>query len=225
MPKISTNNSIKIETEKFKMSEQVDVHYNKEVHFYIQIPDKYSVQFDSIESIPYTCKIGKFFGQGNDPRKKVVHGASEKEVLERAKEVFIKLASTSMEERNVIVVQLETHGIDDLSRKRNWYGDIDRPNIGLELQMTYATEVSVLGQKPKYYKYANNYRFGEDVVDRHEVNDGWRKNPVIPDTPENRQFLENIHEALIKLTTTMKEYTETPEKILEMINSNQKLIG
>lgn len=220
MPKISSNKSIRIETEKFKGHKVVDVHYNKEWRFYVQIPDEYTSQFDSIEKIPHTGRIGRWFGQGNDPRKKIVHGQSEEEVLERAKEVFTLLAATGLEERNVILVKYVSYNEND-----GRHSDYDHVDVGLELALCYAVEVTTPGQKPKYYKY-QEYGYGEEKeMRKREVNTGWSKDIAIPDTPDNREFLERIHAATRKLADEMTKYTETPEKLLELIQSNQKLIG
>jgi len=47
---------------------------------------------------------------------------------------------------------------------------------------------------------------------------------IILDTPENRLFLENLYDAINKLREKMTTFLTDPEKLLELIASNQKLL-
>jgi hypothetical protein len=47
---------------------------------------------------------------------------------------------------------------------------------------------------------------------------------IIPDTPENRAFLEEMYAKLDNLIQKLKDFFETSESVLNLIASNQKLL-
>lgn len=222
MPKISKDNRIRIYTDKVDEVFIVDVNYTQDWKFQIEIPDVYKERFNATnqELRPNTVLTGKEYRSN---RKMIVYAESEEDVKERFKNTITMFAEMSIQKREVMIVTCEA------STENTQYTKSDKPKTGLSLDICYATEVSVPGGKPKYYKFTERSGWNKEETEtvKSEVQLSWRKEGVliIDTTDENKQFLENIYENLKRLSDVMKEYTKTNESILELIASKQKLIG
>ena len=167
MPKISSNNHIRINNNKFKIDESVDVHYNKDYHFYVKVPEKYWPQFDMLElkDRPYTRTKEKpsWKSQGNiSERERYIVGSTEAEVLENTKKILEQLANVGMQETQVILIDYTKKLSEDTY-------NYSLPEVGVELTINYATEVRIAGGEPKYYRYHEYEAFNEKRVNRNEV--------------------------------------------------------
>ncbi len=63
------------------------------------------------------------------------------------------------------------------------------------------------------------------LKNRKEINIWNSATTIIPDTPENRATLENLYNAFQGLNEKLKSFMQTPETLIEFIQSNVKLLN
>lgn len=231
MPKISQN-TFKLYHKEVTIDFNIEIHYNSENGFFIKLPPEYIISHSHLNNEQCekfnTCIIFK----NNRERYRedgkgipIVKGQYEGICLENFKLLINHLLTSTITKREVIIV---FYNPKDNTGYNSHKHNVEHPQIGLQFGLTYATETRVGENLPKYYIYSKN---GESVSINHmheskrEINLWNSSSTIIDDTPENREFLETMYKALINLNEKMKEFTKTPEALLSLISSNQKLLN
>jgi hypothetical protein len=222
MPKISTN-QIQLYHKDIKKNYDIVINYNQKVHFYTIIPDEFK---EVVHHLDDELKDGYFITKllkrkyDESTYSYVINASSESDCLERTKVCLRALTDKIIEKRNVIIVFYEPN---DNMRYNNHLHNDEHPQIGLKFGLTYAVETSV-GDKKVYSLYSKYEAFGKMNTDRKELNLWNKASTIIPDTPENRVMLEQLYSNLDKLNKKLTEFTSTPDKMLEFISSNIKML-
>lgn len=226
MPRISTSN-LKIRAGDIDQNIQLVVFYTSDYGFYAAIPDELGDKFDQLtedQMKEYNAarKYKTKYPQTDDPHQKVVKADTEGGVEVAMKKLVTFMLQLSMKKEAVIIIEFDGDIDTDHADDPN-----ELPQVKLEFSATYCFKVSTATGKDRYYKYTEKPWGNEIETFRTEVylND-WRENHVIiPDTKENRAFLEDLHKALKLLYTKMKEFTATSEDVLALISKQQKLLS
>jgi hypothetical protein len=223
MPKIS-NNSVLIRHKDIDKRYDIVIMYNQKQHFYSTIPNEFKdvvhhfSEKEMEELFIVENRIGRY---DSKEYTAIIEAETEAECLFRMKECLKILVGKSIEQRNVIIVFYNPK--DNCNYNDHRYNK-EHPQIGLQFALTYAIETSV-GDKKVYSTYDSYEAFGETHINRHEMNLWNTASTIIPDTKENRKTLEQLYINLDKLNNKLKEFTSTPEKMLEFITTNVKMLG
>ena len=225
MPKISTNN-VQIHNKHITKDYTVDIMYNQKHHFYANIHSEYRdivhhLGDDKLKELSIVKDYAKKYPSAEDKYQPIIVGATENEVLSKMRTALTYFTDKSIVQRNVIIVFYNSKDIQHYNR--HTYNK-EHPQIGLQYALTYAVETSV-GDKKIYATYTPYESFGETRINIHELNLYHAASTIIDDTPENRATLEHLYTALFNLNKKLGEFTSTPEKLLELISSNQKLLN
>lgn len=222
MPKISKNN-IEIRTSDINKYYDVVVHYNQSNLFYSEIPHEFSEIVNHLEDKELTDLFmykEKIKGTSPSRYRFIITAGTETECLTKVKECLSVLVPKNIKKRNVIILDCNTLNSGFLTNPPQ----TDFPKANLSLELIYAVE-TFLDNKKVYSQYRTYDAFGEQRVQRKELHFGRANITIIDDTPENRAALENIYNAFILLRKKLSEYTQSPEKLMELINSNIKLLN
>jgi len=223
MPKISKYSFRSSSTDIAKYFE-LDIQYATP-YFYIDIPKEFmeafklfsEEQLNSCNGVLY-LKKGHY---GESMRSGKVSASSEKEVKENLDKAFKLLQDNSVKKTDVIVITFE----DELHSGHypsSTYND-QHQIIGMKLGLKYCTKVE-LGDKLVYNSYKQQNWKGEDEIVRTEISVD-DKDVIILDTPENRDFLENVYNKFHTLIVKIGDHLNSPDAVLNLIQSNQKLLG
>lgn len=225
MPRISTK-SLRIQEGDLDERIEIIVYYHTDWGFYAQIPEHLNEAFDQLndkelKALKASRKYNRRHAMSTEPHKRIVSSPTEDGIVQAMEKLAKKLLTTQVEKIPVIIVTFENKTSEEEADR------INLPNVGMVLEVTYCFQVSTGGSKPKYYTYEERDWMGEKETVRSEVSlNGWyEKNVVIPDTPDNRKFVEDLHAALKILVNKMVEFTATPENMLKLIDSRQKLLS
>jgi hypothetical protein len=229
-------------------------HYNSELGFYAQLPMKLIENFDALtdeelKQFSARRKYARKWSHSDEPHQRIVTASTEDKLVAAMKILVLHLLRLTLVKVPVIVVEFENQGGREANTfyntkepKRPGHEDEDDdddededpdekdfnvlPKVGLTFEVTYCFRVSTRGTKDKFYKYSNYDAFGDKREKREEVHvSSWRSNDiVIPDTPENRQFIEELHHALHLLVHKFKLFTATADDMLKVIEARQKLL-
>lgn len=217
MPKISSNNSVRIQVDNNTKHFGVDVHYNKDFWFYARIPD------ELLEPLKHVSEPKEYHVAYSTKSGKVVTGNTESECLDRVKTLFKALLNSQITHRNVIILFVDGPGRLRGAYESN-YND-KHQKIELNVAMVYAEESVVLGGQPNYNKVTHHYFGSEKQVRKSSISIGRSRCVVIDDTSENRDFLESLYGKLSQLNETLQNFTKDNESLLGLISSNQRLLG
>lgn len=223
MPKISTH-SMWIDIEGNRQLFSVQVFYDQDFKFYVIVPAEYHEGFDQLnekDRVKFSTDIKYQYRWQRGKQTRIVKADTEDGAVESMKKLLSRLVSLSITKEQVIMITFEDESHPD--HYGNTYGT-DLPRVGLSLEATYCTKVSSPGADPKFYKYRQDTFRGETSTVRSEVG-RHAEDLVIPDTPENRKFIEDLHSALGVLLGKFKEFTATPESILDFIGKRQILLA
>lgn len=223
MPKVSSA-VIKINEKEISSTYNVDVIYNSTVLFYIVVPEEFNEQFDHVtdeelaeSSAKKLYKRKSHFG----PFLRVICSATEAGCVENAKAFFKKLILLSVVKRDVIIVRVND---DDYTLEKLKNGENDFGYMEVSMHMQYCLETKA-GVKVQYRMWRDSGDDSDPDRTYTEVRMGRENTIVIDDTPENRLYLEGIYKKLIMLQQHLKQFIAAPEKLLEDISSNQKLLN
>lgn len=224
MPKISKH-SIKVFHKDIDKYFDVVVNYNQKLHFYITIPMEFTEALLTVaEKEMQELSIKKTYSKGyaNKDYSFIITSESEENCLKQAKTCFKVLMDKTLVQRAVIVVLYYPNDIIGLADHRYTKGF---EQIGIRFGLTYATETTS-GDKKIYSTYEEHDMFGEKRIERKELN-LWGKNSttIIPDTPKNRQMLEKLYDNLMQLRNKLKEFTSSPETMLDFIDRGVKMLN
>ena len=220
MPKISQN-QVTIYHSDLSKQFTIVVMYNSEFKFYSKIPSEFH---DTVKHLSEN-QMKKLFmvsrsRKHNSEFSPAVCADSEDDCIIKTKTAYKFLMTMSIEKRDVIIVFYENRDVCS-------YGDLEHnkehPQIGLRFGLTYAVETTS-GDKKVYNIYDKYEAFGEERIKRREIHIWNQHCTVIPDSPENRIFLESLYEALKGLNQKITSISESEPKLLEFINSNQKML-
>lgn len=208
--------------------------YNSEMGFWAEVPADYSENFDQLDEEQLSSfggkkKYDRKYMSGDHPHKRIVTAGTEDNVVKAMQTLVLHLIKMTIAKVPVILIDFENRSeyadpmykvIKDTRGRREKPDPNELPAVGLEFSATYCFQVSASGGKDRFYKYDEHGR-------RSEVSQGnWReKHTIIPDTPANRQFIEDLHKALYTLTEKMKEFTDTSDGMIKLIDSRQKLLS
>lgn len=227
MPKIS-NNHMSIYHKDIKKNYTIVVMYNQEYTFYAVIPPEFkeivhhlsdTERKDLFIHKKYASKRGSHIVDA--AYDAIISATTEGDCLSRMRKCIESLMDKAIQQCKVIILFYNPK--DTMNYNEHKYND-QHPQIGLQMGLTYAVETSV-GDKKVYSLYREYEAFGEKHVDRKELNLWNKAATIIPDTPENREALEYLYNALKLLNEKLTSFTATPEKLLEFIQSNVKLLN
>lgn len=224
MPKI-TSTTIQVYTDKINEKYKVDINYiSKESSFVIEVPSQFIDAFDHLSNQDRNTFHAMYYHKTKyhrqDNGKRVVTGKTEAEVIAHAAELFKKLASVSITERNVILVFYTAR-----ETNRNHKTSEGYTPTGFDIGLTFCVETTVAGGTKKYYEYSEYEAFGEKRINKKEINI-WRDSVnIIDDTEENKKFLITLYKAMDELKNKMDKFTKDEESLLSLISSQQKLLN
>lgn len=226
MPKISKK-SMKIDQGDLSEYIEFNIHYNGELGFYAEIPAHLNEQFDQLTDEELkgfsATRKKKYKYQKSNEDKNVIVSETENGVVQAMRPLVEKLCTMAVTKEAVIIVKFNKQDRDSVWRDDDAKGDLQL--VGMDLSAVFCFRVTTGGKNPKFYKYSKRKNFdGEMVTDRREVNLYKHEGIVIPDTPENKKFITDLHGALRTLVGKMVEFTKTSDALLGLIASQQKLI-
>jgi len=228
MPKIKSDH---VRIRKGDVDEMIDfqIFYRTGFGFYAQLPTTLEEAFDSltekeqqglflIKEYPRKWKL-------TGPHKKLVYADTEDDLKKRMTKALEHLFSLTVKRDPVIVLWYENRNEndddDDDQRDPN-----ELKSVGLELKAKFCNRITTASGEPKYYSEYEAEWFGEMQKRRDEVYISRHDPPVIiPDTPENRQFVQELHKAIKELVKKLESFTKTPASVLKAIESRQKLLS
>lgn len=231
MPKISKN-TIQIYNKKQSNTNFViDILYNQDLKFYAVIPAAFNENFDllsgsELEGFAATRKYKSVTDRVSSTQnfERIISSDTEVGVLSNMKRFLEYLIDFTIVSRNVIILFFNTNGTtyNNMSFAKSKY-----PQIQMELGLVYCVETSIPNVgTPKYMQYRKTERLsGGFIEEKSEFNIWGKQCTVIDDTEENRAFLEKIYNGFSELISAMKEFTKTPEALLQLIGSGLRLIG
>lgn len=228
MPKIS-NKAIRVKHDDLDESVNFTIYYNQESSFWAEIPANLNEKFDQLQKDDLVKlsaeRAYKYKHQHNGPYKRIVTSESEAGVVNAMTALVNQLLTLLIEKEPVIIVRFENNNQFERHHDPN-PDQRELKKVGLALSATYCFKVSTGGTQAKYYKYDERDWFGEMKTTRTEVHIHSRNEAiVIPDTPGNRQFIEDLHAALGALVKKLEEFTATSEDMLALISKQQKLLS
>lgn len=227
MPKISKQ-TIRIQTKGVNRSFDVQLMYSAKVLFYISLPTELNAAFDHLsaeELKSYSARIiYKSSWDRSSDSKRVVTATSAEACIEAAKTIISELIDKVVTKRKVIIVWFANKNEkDDKNRYNRWNDENPNifPDVGMEFNFTYAEETDAGGKEKIYLVHSLINNTGSYT----EVTMGYNKNYVVlNDMPEYRIFLEDLHRRIYDLANKLAVFTETKEKLIRTIDSNQKLL-
>lgn len=208
-----------MQTNKINTSFAVNLYYSTAEGFYAKLPSELEIAFDRMTSDLMRSR-GCFVAVRADKKTRGVRGDSADDAFNKAYRVFKTLLDDTVVERDVIILFFNNRATNFNDHKYNK----EHPAISMQMGLTYCTEVVVSGDRPKYYQYSKYEAFGEQRISKKEIciyNDSCT---IVPDTEVNREFLETIYNAIKALSSKLKDYAGTSDKLLELINSQQPLL-
>lgn len=222
MPKIGKR-SVTIYHKDMRRVFEFDMMYNGEHLFYGKIPNEFNDAFDHLSSeklreLSAEKAYKRKFQKGEFSR--IVHSNHEGTCESKMKELISLLMDSQIKKREVIVLFYDA---TDNCRYGDFEQNPEHPQIGLRMGLTYCVETT-LGDKCVYNIYTEREAFGEKRVDRKEIR-LTRGCVVIDDNPKNREFLENIYIKMSQLNNNLALFTKDKDSLLDLIESNQKLLG
>lgn len=228
MPKISKK-TIKIRTDKADKSFDIEVYYNQDNSFYVQVPSVFDDAFDhltALEKKELSASVvykntRQHYSLSTTNCKRIVSAQTEHEAISAMSNLLHKLIHTQIQLREVIILFYHNRTVN---YNHHTYTNEFEP-IGLQLGITYCTEAQVSGGTKNYYQYSTYTAFGEEHTKRKEISIYRESCVIIDDTPTNREFVEGIYNAMKILDEKLVKFTATPEALIGLIESNQKLLN
>lgn len=181
----------------------VDLYYNRSTQFYFKIPDELTGMVESISS--EQRKERRIFLDQYD--NWIVDGSTESELIKNATEAFKFLFNTTAKERDVIVILFSDE--NNMTFGSHQYNK-EHPLLSIRMGITYCKEYDVNGEK-------SYIMTDEDFPSRNKkisIMGGYSS--VINDTPENREIVEKVYEALIKTGRKLDEVLKDENEIKKL---------
>lgn len=221
MPKITTI-QIPINIDGHREHHSADVYYH-EGTFYCILPEKFNTAYDHLavkDKEKYHVKYysTRKYVEGDRNKKRATFSTTEDGAVGAMSKLINYLFKMVVKKRRVILF-----GYDN-GRWGNKEREEEFEEIKMELKIRFAEETSAGGKATYSESYVYSGWNNEKETMYREINVD-EKDVVVDDTPENREFLQSIYRAFSALITKMDEFTETPQKLLELIKSKQKLLS
>ena len=205
MPKIS-NNTISVYNKDIKVDYKIDVNYNQEFMFYALIPEEFKelVKHLTEEELKVFNIVKRYKNKRDqythiyDP---IISSKTENECLLLIKKCLDDFTTKSITQRDVIIV---FYNPKDLCDYGSHHYNQEHPQIGMQFGLTYAVETSLKDKKVYSIYPPGGHMNGCVRVVRKEISLWGRSSIIIPDSPANRESLENLYNAFINLNTKMK---------------------
>lgn len=203
---------------------ELDVQYSTP-YFYIDIPKEFMEAFKLFSKEQFANCNGQLYhkkghyGESNYSGK--VSASTEKDVKENCDKAFLLLQQNLVKKTAVIIITFE----DKLFTGHypsSTYND-EHQLIGMNLGLKYCTKVE-LGDKVVYNSYKTEIWADKNEIVRTEISTA-KEDVIILDTLENRLFLENVYSKFHSLILNISDHLNTPEAVLQLIASNQKLLS
>jgi hypothetical protein len=223
MPKISKY-GFRSNTQDIAKYFELDVQYSTP-YFFIEIPKEFMEAFKLFSKEQLADCNGSLYlkkghyGDGNRSGK--VSAPTEQEAKANLDKAFLLLQQSSIIKTDVIMITFEKD-LHTGHYPSSQYND-DHQRIGMKLGLKYCTKVQ-LGDKVVYNSYRTQKCGDRDEIVRTEISTD-SEDVIIPDTPANRIFLENMYSKFHQLIISIGDHLSTPEDVLNLIESNQKLLS
>lgn len=222
MPKISKN-SIRVHHKDIEKLFDVDIMYNQRYKFYAKIPDEFrDIVIHYSDNRLKELSLEKIYKgkYSSGDYSFAVCDSNEQDCLNKMKVCLKELIGESIEKRDVIIVFYDPR---DITSFGHYKYNKKHPLIGYRFGLTYAVETKV-GEDKVYSIYTEYESFGRKKTNRQEINLMNERCIVIPDTHENREVLEALYSKMVELKDKLKEFTNTPEDMLQFIASGIKML-
>jgi len=222
MPKISSQ-QVTVEIDGIRQAFGFQVLYDQDFRFYAAIPPAFEDQFDQLtklDQIKFSTAIKYQYKYERGNQTRIVKSDTEDGLVESMKKLLSRLVSLTLTKEQVIIISFE----DESAYHTDEEDRNELPRIGLSLSATYCTRISSPGAEPQHWKIKQTRWMGEQRTIRSSVF-ATKNQIIIPDTPENRKFIEDLHGALGALLVKFKEFTASPESVLSFIAGSQKLLN
>lgn len=187
--------------------------------FYIVAPEAFK---EAIRTMSDELKEQYHVNSGQGLRG--VHGwvishESESVITNELRFLFHYCGNAIKKVRNVIVVWCKGQSNEDTQNWNTVGSNKQRLELKQSFKFVYGVETKI-GDGDAVYTY-QNITYSNTITVR-----GYNESAVIiDDTPENRAFLENVYDKLDNLILNLQKFFDSPESVLQLIQSNQKLLG
>lgn len=215
MPKIRTYTVIyTVSPNRHSMDVNIMYDTGKKV-FYVNIPDSFK---DAINTMPADLKekwnVNNAIGLRGVYGYALIH-SQEGELIDGLEDLFYYCGNAIKKIRNVIIVTCDSQSSSDSIGSHHMGCNKERSKLKQEFSFILGIETKVGEGKPIYtyqgVTYTNTISLNSSVV--------------IDDTPTNRAFLEDVYGKFDTLIVNLKNFFESSETVLQLIATNQKLIG
>jgi hypothetical protein len=214
MPKIKTT-SLRLAPEGTvnAMQIKVEIWYNEGI-FFSPLRDEYYSKYEGFEPEQLE-KFGLDFREINRSKSMIcIIGRTEAELEADMIKFYEKEITSSTSSRKVIIIHYSS---PNTSYGSHHYNE-DHPQIALQLGLTYATEFTIGDEKSYSTPAKGKYGRGKFRI--------WDNGTtILPDTKENRAWLEKLYAALKNVETALDTITENESTLQKFIASGKNLLG
>lgn len=187
--------------------------------FYVIPPKDFN---ESIKTMPDDLKEKYNIISGNHIKGVygwVIANESESILTDSLAYIFHYCGNAIKTVRNVIIVWCKGTSSIEEDKYSRYESNKEAKEIKQTFKFILAIETKIgIGKAVYTYQnvtYTNTISVG-----------GYQENPiVIDDTPENRLFLEDVYAKFDNLVINLAKFFESSETVLQLITSNQKLLG
>ena len=222
MPKVSTQ-TIKAYQKDISKEFKLSLIYNSDLGFHIEIPSEFFEVVKHLSNLSELSivRIAKSRNRVSEFKYFVV-AESESLCVINTKKCLEYLIDKAIVKRDVIIVFFNPK---DTCTYNEHAHNKEHPQIGMQFGLTYAVETSI-GEKKVYSLYTERTWLNGNVQEfRKEIYLYGKASTIIPDTPESREMLESLYNAFVSLNEKLKLFTQTPESLLDFIQSKVRLLN
>lgn len=212
---VSTNDTIS--NEHF-----VDVNIMYDVNskvFYIVPPESFE---DAINTMPDDLKEKYYISSARNIRGVngfAIANESESDLIDILKYLFHYCGNASKVVKNVIIVWCKGKSSEKTDKYERNQGNPESKELEQKFKFILAVETKTGAGKPVYTWQNTTW---SNTISMSYYNE----NPIIiDDTPENRIFLEDVYTKFDSLIINLQKFFENSDTVLQLIASNQKLLG
>lgn len=220
MPKIS-NNRVKLFHKDIEEYVDIVINYNGDDKFYANFPNDFSDIIHHMDESEMAVIGAKYSYSKANRGKWIISEEKEGDCLHKMKKALTSLLDKRIEKRDVIILFYKH---DKTCRYNTHEYNQIHPQIGIQIGLTYAVETSI-GDKKVYSVYREYEIFNEKRTERKEITLWNEAATIIPDTPQNREYLEYLYSGFKELNEKMTKFTESSDSLMALIASNQKMLG
>ena len=231
MPKICKR-YVKIQEGDVKYTFDFTIFYSSKLGFYTEVPPGFDAQFEMLtdEQLKEFSAKKEFkykYAQSGE-HKKLVRGKSEDGVEMALKNLLTYLLTADVKREPVIIVEFEPGDKpDEVDEEDKDLKTNELHKLSLTFGVKYCEKVQAANQAPRYFHETESRVWKTTHTHRNEIDvDGWNSDRllIMPDTPENRQFVEEMHGALGLLIEKLTQVTESRESMQKFIQSSVPIL-